>query len=134
MKSYEQIWEFANNIQDNYKFYPFDVQEPYRPNWKDLRKNLTPENLRNYADLLEKYNQDCKIFEKLIEENKNLNEKVVENFLNDVLRFLDLQDHPKRDNIVTYCKKRIFKITKYTSEYLHSLFYEIVYLLQDGVI
>jgi hypothetical protein len=134
MKSDEQIWKFANNIQDNYKFYPFDVQEPYPPSWNDLKNKLTPENLRNHADLLEKYNKDRKIFEKLTEENKNLNEKVVETFLNDALNFLDLQNHSKKDNIVTYCKKRIFKITRYTPEYLHSLFYEIVYLLQDGVI
>ncbi len=129
MTNQDHLYEFSDSICDSYIFESDKLKSPIPPTRFSLHDNFTPESIRKLADDLESYNIRLKLYQETLAKNVETNENVVSQFVNDVVAFLKLADHPKRDAIVKYCKSRV-KSPKYTLDYLRDLFWEFVYVME----
>lgn len=123
----DRIYEFSDSIGDTYLFNSDLLQYPYRPSWrmKFPHDDFTPASLREFANELEDYQRKFKTYNDTLAKNRDNNKKIVDRFVNDVLSFLNLSDHPKKDSIIKYCKDRV-KSSEFTVDYLRDLFWELV--------
>lgn len=134
IRTQEETWKFTDDIINNYLFFPLGEVEPVRPTLSPFALS-DPERLRQCADEIEQFEKDLKIFKQKKEENKEQNDQIIKRFIDDTFKFLNIERHPKKKNIIDYCNKRIsIQMDRHTTDYLRSIFYEIFYLLEEGLI
>jgi len=69
---------------------------PPRPNKPVLRANK-PEDYRAYADELEKYNAELKVYDEALEIRRKDQRKLDEQYKLDSFEHIGIADHPKRE-------------------------------------
>lgn len=127
MPTLEEIWEFGDEIHKKYIFEPITIKE-IGP--KPRLRSTNSKDARLWANELEIYEKELEIIIKERSIEKEKNEKIINNFINDTIQFLKLENHPKKEKIIKYCKKQCRSDFNYNSEYLAALYSQFVSILE----
>jgi hypothetical protein len=86
--------------------YENDMPYPVRPVHPLLKKGSTPDEVRAFADALEKYEKDLAEFNAAIKAYRAHDNELYSQFREDVLKEVGLTGHPKADSAFNFARDK----------------------------